>query len=61
MSIGCIVTATYGNSPSSFLDQIRSGNAKIFGMEQRKHVKFVSNLALMKNKLLKNKSIPLRI
>ena len=61
MSIGCIVTATHGRTPASFLEQVRSGNSRVFGTEARRHVKIVSNLALMKNKLLKNKRIPLRI
>ena len=57
MMIGGIVTANYGHSPTTFLEQVRNGNSKVFGLEHRKSVKFVSSMAILKNKLLKNKKV----
>jgi len=57
-SVGCIVTATNDHSPETFLAQIRAGNTQVFGVEQRARLKFATNFAMLKNKLLKNKKIP---
>jgi len=61
MTIGSVVTAAYGGTPTTFLEQVRGGNAKVFGLEYKKRVKIINNLSMLKNKLLKNKKIPLRV
>lgn len=54
-TVGGIVTACHGRTPQTFLAEIRSGSTQVFGLEQRKHIKLVSSINMLKNRLLRSK------
>jgi predicted metal-dependent phosphoesterase TrpH len=56
-TIGTTVAASTSHSPTTFLEEVRNGNIHVYGLEHKRYMKLVSNIAIIKNKLLKNKSI----